>query len=511
MSWSPLPASWSNKNKVERLDHAAFESLSRMLNRAVADTGVNFSIWSAGRSREDQIAIFKKNYTPAGRGRRLKSDRSFQGRIWKKRTGGVNVASPDLGSNHEDGLAVDIHPAPIQEWIKKNGRTYGWSWDEGRRVGENWHFRYVPSLDGMKHEGLLDHAWVQKVVGASVDGKIGTGTVAKIKAWQKAHGLTVDGKVGAGTKAAMAGKAPAADTAPVVEAAPKATVQSVQAAPAFKLVQGPWSPNITKTREDKIRTVTVHWWGTWQGQSHEGTVAYLAKDRPNGTSAHYVVSPGLVTQIVDESAVAWANGNRKANHHDISLELCPDPDRMTETMTTAAALIKDIRSRHGDLSLHGHRDWYATECPGAYYKHLPEIDAMARGHQATVIVQKAAPVATQKKVNSDLMAVLNTPDFPLLRTASHKCYYGPKSGPRESVSGHMENSLAPGDVKGNGSEGLRTYQRQLVKRGYSLAIDGKYGNDTANATKNIQRLAGITQDGKIGPDAWHAAFLMEVR
>src|SRR5690606_41672203 len=61
------------------------------------------------------------------------------------------------------GRAVDIHPAAIQNWFKANGRLYGWSWDEGRRVGENWHFRYVPSLDQMKHEGLLDHAAVQRV------------------------------------------------------------------------------------------------------------------------------------------------------------------------------------------------------------------------------------------------------------------------------------------------------------------------------------------------------------
>src|SRR5699024_2213163 len=137
---------------------------------------------------------------PAGRGRKLKSDRAYAGRIWARKPGGVNVASPDLGSNHEDGRAVDIHPAAIQNWFKRNGRLYGWSWDEGKRVGENWHFRYVPSLDQMKHEGLLDHAAVQRVVGATVDGKIGTGTVAKIKSWQKADGLTAGGKVGAGRK-----------------------------------------------------------------------------------------------------------------------------------------------------------------------------------------------------------------------------------------------------------------------------------------------------------------------
>ena len=127
MAASKLPASWSNKNKIEWLERGAYEALSRALNRAVADTGTNFSVWSAGRSKAEQVALFKQNYAPAGRGRKLKSDRSYAGKIWARKPGGVNVASPDLGSNHEDGRAVDIHPAAIQEWFKANGRLYGWS------------------------------------------------------------------------------------------------------------------------------------------------------------------------------------------------------------------------------------------------------------------------------------------------------------------------------------------------------------------------------------------------
>src|SRR5699024_10289720 len=61
---SKLPASWSNKNKIEWLERGAYEALSRALNRAVADTGTNFSVWSAGRSKAEQVALFKKNYAP---------------------------------------------------------------------------------------------------------------------------------------------------------------------------------------------------------------------------------------------------------------------------------------------------------------------------------------------------------------------------------------------------------------------------------------------------------------
>jgi hypothetical protein len=46
-------------------------------------------------------------------------------------------------SNHGWGIAVDIPSAAAQAWLMRNGARFGWSHDEGARVGERWHFRYV--------------------------------------------------------------------------------------------------------------------------------------------------------------------------------------------------------------------------------------------------------------------------------------------------------------------------------------------------------------------------------
>lgn len=46
-------------------------------------------------------------------------------------------------SNHGWAIAVDIPYNDAQAWIMRNGSRYGWSHDEGARVGEAWHFRYV--------------------------------------------------------------------------------------------------------------------------------------------------------------------------------------------------------------------------------------------------------------------------------------------------------------------------------------------------------------------------------
>ena len=50
----------------------------------------------------------------------------------------------------------------------------------------------------------------------------------------------------------------------------------------------------------------------------------------------------------------------------------------------------------------------------------------------------------------------------------------------------------------------------MNERGYSLTVDGRYGDATENAAKNLQRLAGLAQDGKIGPATFFAAWLLPV-
>lgn len=112
------------------------------------------------------------------------------------------------------------------------------------------------------------------------------------------------------------------------------------------------------------------------------------------------------------------------------------------------------------------------------------------------------------------MALIDVPDFPLLRTQGNLCYYGDASGPIESVSGKNSNSLNPGDIyddKGTTrSRGLLTLQKQMNTRGYSVDEDGRWGAQMNNAIANLQKLAGLKADKKAGPDTWHAAWLLPV-
>jgi hypothetical protein len=64
----------------------------------------------------------------------------------KRKKGTSNTAAAYPGSsNHGWGRAIDISPSNVQNWIKENGEKYGWTWGEGRAVGEPWHFTFCGS------------------------------------------------------------------------------------------------------------------------------------------------------------------------------------------------------------------------------------------------------------------------------------------------------------------------------------------------------------------------------
>lgn len=83
-------------------------------------------------------------------------------------------------------------------------------------------------------------------------------------------------------------------------------------------------------------------------------------------------------------------------------------------------------------------------------------------------------------------------------------YYGPKSGPNESISGMAGENA-------NWIEGLRNAQRRLIAHGFNLSqygADGKYGEDASGETHDaivrFQQSRNLEADGLIGLHTWNA-------
>jgi hypothetical protein len=138
-----LPESLLRAVKGGKLHWLAAAAWEAMVEAAKAD-GVELKPVSAGdtyRSYESQLAVFKQRYTPNPNGN---STRTFEGKKWyKKDPKFASLAAPGT-SQHNTGLAVDVHTAGEPKrlkWLIANVRKFGFSWEVVPE--EPWHLRYT--------------------------------------------------------------------------------------------------------------------------------------------------------------------------------------------------------------------------------------------------------------------------------------------------------------------------------------------------------------------------------
>lgn len=405
---SALPTSWSSRGREEYLANSAFASFSRMIARAVAETGVNFQVYDAYRPYAEQVKWLKEYYEPHRAGRRYETVRTYQGRRWGQKPGKPRAATPGK-SNHGLGITVDIAPTAIQQWMKRNAARYGWVNDV---PSEPWHWSYKnPARDRYRDEGVLDHAWVQEVVGAEVDGKIGTGTVEKIKAYQREHGLTDDGKVGPTTKKVMLGKAEAPSTAP------SAPVDEAKEPDAVLTPSTSGGFTYTYTREEwdtqglaedlhpydaPVKGIYIHWPGS--GDNLRGLSADEIAAVLRGYRRDHVVGNGW-RDIGYGAAVDWAgrtyelrgldmevgsNGGGKSNSEagSILYLLGTRETPSAEMIEAGNGLLAQYADQYGKGYLRGHRESpdASTTCPGARIMGLIEDGSINWDEGASAVI-----------------------------------------------------------------------------------------------------------------------------
>ncbi|YCK39344.1 N-acetylmuramoyl-L-alanine amidase [Actinomadura sp. ATCC 39365] len=139
--------------------------------------------------------------------------------------------------------------------------------------------------------------------------------------------------------------------------------------------------------------------------------------------------------------------------------LVQPPDAMLEAVLDAVQYVRDRGGAGKEIK--GHRDGYSTDCPGDPLYAWIKRGAPRPGGGTTPPPPKGAP------------------PFPgrLLK-------YPPV----------MEG------------EDVRTWQRQMTKRGYDLTVDGAYGARSRDVCRKFQREQGVEDDGIVGPLTWRLAW-----
>lgn len=114
-----------------------------MVEKAKAD-GVELKPVSAGdtyRTYESQLAAFKQRYTKEPNGN---ATRTFEGVKWYKKDPKLASLAAPGSSQHNLGIAVDVHTAAEPKrlkWLIDNVASFGFSWEVVPE--EPWHLRYV--------------------------------------------------------------------------------------------------------------------------------------------------------------------------------------------------------------------------------------------------------------------------------------------------------------------------------------------------------------------------------
>lgn len=99
---------------------------------------------------------------PASSARTIAQQRYF----WAVYQRGGNAAAYPGTSNHGWGIAVDVRGRRAVAWMHRHAHRFGWSHDEGRRVGEWWHWRYVggyrPRRDPLAGYPSDEKRWIRE-------------------------------------------------------------------------------------------------------------------------------------------------------------------------------------------------------------------------------------------------------------------------------------------------------------------------------------------------------------
>jgi hypothetical protein len=269
------------------------------------------------------------------------------------------------------------------------------------------------------------------------------------------------------------------------------------------------------TRQQLATASTKHYSGV--NRRHSVTIHETANLTPGANAAMHanLQSRGNVRnaswhwQVDDKEAVqsflhttqCWhaGDGEGPGNLDSVAIEICVNPDSdFVQAVHNAADLTRQILATEG---LHvndvvQHNRWTGKNCPtflrsGAHGITWDEFLALVGTEPVSNPVQPA-PTPAPKPTGPVVVAPgVPAPPFPLPRG----WYFGPKSGPEESVSGFYSHR-----------EDLRRWQQRMKDRGWAINPDGLYGSETAGVAHAFQVEKHLDMDSLIGPETWAAAW-----
>ena len=251
--------------------------------------------------------------------------------------------------------------------------------------------------------------------------------------------------------------------------------------------------------------ITLHHWGS-DGQDHDDVVDYLSRDDGN-TSAHEVISDGLVTVLVDDERASWHSGSTEGNGSTMGFEC--RPEMSDGDWYTLVQRCTDKEEKWGSLQYWEHCDWKATACPGRYRGRIPElVKAINAEHKRRKTGGAPKPKPSKPKPSKpsgpldvdgkwgsgttrEIQKILGTPvdgDVSFQPTAYKAENPGLLSGWKWTSSPRSSNVI------------------EALQHKLGVSADGRIGPNTITA---LQRKLGTPADGKVSNPSMMVEQLQE--
>lgn len=111
-------------------------------------------------------------------------------------------------------------------------------------------------------------------------------------------------------------------------------------------------------------------------------------------------------------------------------------------------------------------------------------------------ISKAGAVTKPRPRPKPKPTGLKAPKFPY----GNKHYIGRESNSKYSHSGALAKDR----------DEVRQWQQRMRDRGWTIAVDGRFGADSEKVARLFQKQLGILQDGRVGANTWRESWEADV-
>lgn len=229
-----------------------------------------------------------------------------------------------------------------------------------------------------------------------------------------------------------------------------------------------------------------------------------------GIGYHYFVGKdGSIYTGRPENAI----GAHCLNYNAHSIGICTEGNYMTDAMPIAQkqALIdlgKYIRGKYSLKIVGGHKEYYATDCPGTNYP-LAEIKAAILGGQTIVVSPQdvqATTIIIQSQLNTLLKLNLAVDGVGGVKTTSGINSFKASMGLNQDGTWDSDCANAVAEIYTRPIDGVSyphyEYATRYIQFRVGASIDGVFGDSTKIFVQNWQAKHGLAADGVVGTGTW---------